>query len=129
MADRDGQTDGSDIDVVVLDPEDGTAIDYYGAHIIRKASRALTEGHWAVGTGVQNAGFDNALHRHEEAEAFFVVRGRYTFYSAAGETPAGPGTFVFIPPGAPHGFRTEEDDSQLFCIWPASVEQFFFDEE
>jgi quercetin dioxygenase-like cupin family protein len=118
-----------ELDVVILGPEDGTAIDYRGARIVRKASRAQTAGDWAVGTGVQDAGFDNPLHTHEEAEAFFVVRGRYTFYSASGEVPATTGTFVFIPPGAPHGFRTEEDDSQLFCIWPATVERAFFGDD
>ncbi len=112
--------------VVVLGPSEGDGIDFRGARVIRKAARADTGGHWSVGTGAQDAGFDNPLHTHDEPEAFFVLRGRYTFYSAEGDVEATAGTFVLIPPGAPHGFHTEEDNSQLLCIWPSTVETAFF---
>lgn len=112
--------------VLILGPEDGTTIDFRGALIRRKASRKQSGGSWAVGTGRQNAGFDNPLHTHDEPEAFYVLQGRYTFLTAEGSADAAPGTFVFIPPGAQHGFRTEEDGSVLFCVWPSTVEKSFF---
>lgn len=112
--------------VIILGPEDGTAIDFRGALIRRKASRKQSGGSWAVGTGHQGAGFDNPLHTHDEPEAFYILQGRYTFLTAEGSAEALPGTFVFIPPGAQHGFRTEEDGSALFCIWPSTVEKSFF---
>lgn len=102
--------------VLILRPEDGTTINFRGALIRRKVSRKQSGGSWAVGTGQQDAGFDNPLHTHDEPEAFYVQRGRYTFLTAEGSVEAPPGTLVFIPPGAQHGFRTEEDGSTLFCI-------------
>ena len=113
-------------EVIVIEPEGGEEIDFRGATIRRKAGRTDTEGHWAIGTGRQNAGFDNPRHVHDEAEAFFVLRGRYAFYKDNDEVQATAGTFVLIPAGAVHGFRTEEDDSELICVWPSGVEQNFF---
>jgi mannose-6-phosphate isomerase-like protein (cupin superfamily) len=97
------------------------------AHITRKACRTETGGHWAIGDAGQDPGFDNPPHMHDEAEAFYVLEGSYTFYT--GTAPAegvGPGTFVFIPPGAVHGFRTGPEDGRLLCIWPSTVETAFF---
>jgi len=97
------------------------------AHITRKASRTETGGHWSLGEAWQDPGFDNPPHTHDEAEAFYVLEGTYTFYTdAAPAQGVGPGTFVFIPPGALHGFRTGPDGGRLLCIWPSSVESAFF---
>jgi mannose-6-phosphate isomerase-like protein (cupin superfamily) len=98
------------------------------AHITRKASRAETEGHWAMGDAWQDPNFDNPPHTHDEAEAFYVLEGSYTFYTD-GEAAegVGPGTLVLIPPGAVHGFRTGPDGGRLLCIWPSTVEHAFFD--
>ena len=112
--------------VRIVLPGGGEEIDYRGARIRRKASRAETGGAWAIGTGAQDAGFDNPRHIHDEPEAFYVLRGRYAFYTADAEVEAEPGTFVFIPPGAVHGFRTLADESELMCVWPSTVEQSFF---
>jgi quercetin dioxygenase-like cupin family protein len=38
----------------------------------------------------------------------------------------GPGTFVFIPPGAVHGFKTGPEGGRLLCLWPSTVEAAFF---
>jgi quercetin dioxygenase-like cupin family protein len=88
------------------------------AHITRKAARTETGGHWAIGEASQDPGFDNPPHTHDEAEAFYVLEGTYTFYTdTAPAEGVGPGTFVFIPPGAVHGFRTGPEGGRLLCIW------------
>ena len=93
------------------------------AHITRKAARTETGGHWALGEAWQEPGFDNPPHVHDEAEAFYVLEGSYTFYTDADPAEGiGPGTFVFIPPGAIHGFRTGPDGGRLICLWPSTVE-------
>jgi quercetin dioxygenase-like cupin family protein len=98
------------------------------AYITRKAARAETGGHWALGDAYQDPGFDNPPHTHDEPEAFYVLEGSYTFYTdAAPAEDIGPGTFVFIPPGAVHGFRTGPDGGRLLCVWPSTVEAGFFD--
>jgi hypothetical protein len=67
-----GPTDG---DVIVL-PMGGLE-----ARIVRKASRTETGGHWAVGEAWPDPNFDNPPHTHDEAEAFYVLEGTYTFYT------------------------------------------------
>ena len=111
-----GRTDG---DSIIL-PMGGLQ-----AHIMRKASRTETGGHWAIGEAWQDPGFDNPTHTHDEAEAFYVLEGTFTFYTDPAEG-IGPGTFVFIPPGAVHGFRTGPQGGRLLCIWPSTVEASFF---
>jgi len=62
------------------------------AHITRKAARTETGGHWAVGEAWQDPGFDNPPHTHDEAEAFYVLEGSYTFYTDADPVEdVGPG--------------------------------------
>ena len=117
--------------VVLRGPGDGDSIvlpmGQHRAHITRKAARTETGGHWALGEAWQEPGFDNPPHTHDEAEAFYVLEGTYTFYTDADPAEGvGPGTFVFIPPGAVHGFRTGPDGGRLLCIWPSTVEAAFF---
>ena len=69
--------------VVLRGPAEGDGItlpmDGLQARIIRKASRTETGGHWALGEAWQDPGFDNPPHTHDEAEAFYVLEGEYTF--------------------------------------------------
>ena len=46
--------------------------------------------------------------------------------TGVGSEGVGPGTFVFIPPGAVHGFRTGPEGGRLLCLWPSTVEAAFF---
>jgi mannose-6-phosphate isomerase-like protein (cupin superfamily) len=51
-----------------------------------------------------------AAHVHrEEDDAFFVLEGAITFTVDGEEVVAGPGTFVLVPPGVPHGFANRGD--------------------
>jgi mannose-6-phosphate isomerase-like protein (cupin superfamily) len=124
-------TDPQTPKVLLRGPGDGDLItlpmDGLEATIIRKASRTETGGHWALGEAWQDPGFDNPPHTHDEAEAFYVLEGEYTFYTDS-EPAEGisPGTFVFIPPGAVHGFRTGPQGGRLLCLWPSTVERAFF---
>ena len=119
--------------VVLRGPGDGDSMVLtmgpHRAHITRKAARTETGGHWAVGEAWQDPGFDNPPHTHDEAEAFYVLEGSYTFYTDADPVEeVGPGTFVFIPPGAVHGFRTGPQGGKLICFWPSTVEAAFFND-
>jgi quercetin dioxygenase-like cupin family protein len=119
--------------VVLRGPGDGDSIVLtmgpHHAHVTRKAARTETGGHWAVGEAWQDPGFDNPPHTHDEAEAFYVLEGSYTFYTDADPVEeVGPGMFVFIPPGAVHGFRTGPRGGKLICFWPSTVEAAFFND-
>ena len=117
--------------VLLRGPDDGDRIVLpmggLQARIIRKASRTETGGHWALGEAWQDPDFDNPPHTHDEAEAFYVLEGTYTFYTDSDPAEGiGPGTFVFIPPGAVHGFRAGPAGGRLLCVWPSTVEAAFF---
>jgi mannose-6-phosphate isomerase-like protein (cupin superfamily) len=117
--------------VLLREPADGDTIvlpmSGLEARIVRKASRTETGGHWAIGEAWQDPNFDNPPHTHDEAEAFYVLEGTYTFYTDAEPVEGiGPGTFVFIPPSAVHGFRAGPRGGRLLCVWPSTVEAAFF---
>ena len=58
-----------------------------------------------------------------------MLEGSYTFSTDADPVEeVGPGTFVFIPPGAVHGFRTGRQGGKLICFWPSTVEAAFFND-
>jgi quercetin dioxygenase-like cupin family protein len=126
MADTDGPK------VIVRGPGEGDNIILpmgpHRAYITRKAARRETGGHWALGDSYQEPNFDNPPHTHDEAEAFYVLEGSYTFYTDADPAEGiGPGTLVLIPPGAMHGFRAGAAGGRLLCLWPSTVEAAFFD--
>jgi mannose-6-phosphate isomerase-like protein (cupin superfamily) len=50
-------------------------------------------------------------HRHaEHDEGFYVVSGTAVFTVGTTDYPAGPGTLVMVPPGAPHTFANPGDE-------------------
>jgi quercetin dioxygenase-like cupin family protein len=64
-------------------------------------------GRLGVATVTQPPGIATPLHRHtREAEAFFLLEGEMT-YRAGDETyDLSPGSFIYLPQGIPHAFRT-----------------------
>jgi mannose-6-phosphate isomerase-like protein (cupin superfamily) len=78
----------------------------------RSPSRALTLG---VAEVTRQAGTDGRLHRHAQAEAYYILSGRgiiHIILSGRGiihidgeERPLSPGTVAFIPGGAWHAAR------------------------
>jgi quercetin dioxygenase-like cupin family protein len=47
----------------------------------------------------------------DEDDAFYILQGELTFTvgDEGEEVVAGPGTFVLVPPGVPHGFSNHAD--------------------
>jgi mannose-6-phosphate isomerase-like protein (cupin superfamily) len=69
------------------------------------ADRTPTE---AIILGVAEVGEadgDVRLHRHEQAEAYYVLSGRGVIQVDGVDHPLTPGTVAFIPGGALHGAR------------------------
>jgi uncharacterized RmlC-like cupin family protein len=57
---------------------------------------------------VAPGGFATPYHRHQdEDEAFYVLDGEYTFFSDGKRTVLGPGGYIFLPHGVPHGVRVD----------------------
>ncbi len=65
------------------------------------------------------------VHRNRD-EAFYILEGRYLFERADERVEVLPGTFLFIPRGTRHAFRTLVPDSRtLILVAPAGLQAFF----
>lgn len=70
------------------------------------------------------------LHRHtREGAVVYVLAGELHYWFADGDTVAGPGTMVQLPPGAWFRWANErEKPARMLCMFaPAGFEQFFLD--
>ena len=112
----------------VLAAAEGRSIWVIGDRYTIKCDGNDTSGAFALIEAVVPPGNGPPPHIHgREDEAFYVLEGLYTFYTDSDPAEGiGPGTFVFIPPGAVHGFRTGPDGGRLLCLWPSTVEAAFF---
>jgi uncharacterized cupin superfamily protein len=70
------------------------------------------------------------LHRHtREGAVVYVLSGELHYWFADGDTVAGAGTLVQLPPGAWFRWANERDQpARMLCMFaPAGFEQFFLD--
>jgi mannose-6-phosphate isomerase-like protein (cupin superfamily) len=72
-----------------------------------------------------------AAHFHRTmSEAFFVIEGIVRLHDGARTIDAGPGDFLFVPPGGIHGFRNESGApaSMLILFAPGAPRERYFEE-
>jgi mannose-6-phosphate isomerase-like protein (cupin superfamily) len=113
-----------------LDAADGRSIDLGdGFAVSVKADKDQTGGVLSVLETQEPPGFGPPLHVHHDcAEAFYVLDGEYVMYLDDREVVCGPGSFVFVPQGVRHGFRTGDVTSRkLNFYFPASMVGYFDD--
>jgi quercetin dioxygenase-like cupin family protein len=68
-------------------------------------------------------GFATPYHLHHmEDEAFYVLDGEFTFFSDGKKLALGPGGYIFLPRGVPHGLRcsSEKDSRVLIHVIPGA---------
>ena len=73
-------------------------------------------------------GFDTGPHYHTKIEEFFyVLEGEVDLRSGGRFVRGGPGTFVFVPPGAVHSYGNPGSAPArvLFMTSPPGFEQYF----
>lgn len=94
--------------VIVREPGEGERIWFLDNLLIVKASGA-TGSAFGVLESRLPANSHTPFHRHDaEDEAFYVLEGTLTIYLGAGRTiDTGPGSYVHLPCGTAHGFRTK----------------------
>ena len=66
-------------------------------------------------------GFQTPYHlHHDEDEAFYVLDGEFTFFCGEKKETRGPGSYIFLPRGIPHGLRlsSERDGHILVDVMP-----------
>ena len=94
-----------------------------------KADAGRTAGVVSVLEADEPPGFGPPVHvHHDTAEVFYVLEGEYVMYLDDREVVCPAGSFVFIPVGAPHGFRVGNVPSRkLNLYFPAAMIGYFDD--
>ena len=81
----------------------------------------------SVAEATAQPGSEPPLHVHErEDEAYLVLNGQATFQVGDEHVDAGPGTFVYLPRGVPHGFAVRSEVARfLLVVTPGGLEGHF----
>jgi quercetin dioxygenase-like cupin family protein len=111
-----------------LRPGTGRNLSAAGGPKLRlKASGSDTLGAFSLLEFTDPAGRTVATHAHTGAiEAFYVLEGDYKFQCGDLTFEAGPGGFLIVPKGAPHGFSVGPTGGKTLTMFsPAGYEGFF----
>ena len=113
----------------VVGPGEGEATRFLGTRMTVKATAERTGGAFGLIEVRLAAGFAPPLHvHHGEDESFWVLEGELTFVCDGREFRAGPGSFVFLPRGRPHGFRVDAGPARLLeLVNPGGHEGFYLE--
>jgi mannose-6-phosphate isomerase-like protein (cupin superfamily) len=100
-----------------------------GFAVTVKADEHQTGGVVSVLETEEPPGLGPPMHVHHDcAEAFYVLEGEYVMYLEELEVVCPVGSFIFIPQGARHGFRTGSvPGRKLNFYFPASMIGYFDD--
>jgi mannose-6-phosphate isomerase-like protein (cupin superfamily) len=103
-----------------------------GGGVAYLAPASLTGGDYGLfrwDMGPQPSGPDLHFHR-TMSEAFFVLTGTVLLRDGARTVEAGPGDFLYVPPGGVHGFRNESGApaSMLMLFAPGAPRETYFEE-
>ena len=116
----DGQTTTT---VLVRGSDEGPATWALGSLFEQTASGADTGGAFGLTRVTQPAGTATPLHVHtREAEAFYLLDGTMTYRAGGQDYQLSPGSFIYLPSGVPHAFRTRSaSPAPAPCSsWPSS---------
>jgi quercetin dioxygenase-like cupin family protein len=111
--------------------EEGPAHDVLGMRHVYKALASETGGHFMTFEIDVPHGCGAPMHQHDrDAECFYVLEGELTFIKPDSEIVAGPGQFIYLPPGDEHAFcnKSGKPAKALVIQSPGTeAEQFFFE--
>lgn len=114
---------------IIVQPGRGELLDLGNFEAIILASHADTAGAFSLlQTQNEPHDFGPPMHiHHDAAEAFFVLEGDYLMYFEDRQEECPPGTFVYVPRGAPHTFKVTSrvPGKKLNLFAPAAMQGFF----
>ena len=114
----------------VLLPGEARVIDVGGFDVLVHADGATTDGLFSlIETGEREPGGGPPLHVHRDcAESFFVLAGAYIMHLDGREFACPAGSFVYVPQGMAHTFRTLEANSRKLNLYTPAGMVGYFDE-
>ena len=112
---------------IILRPGEGRSIGLGNFAMSVKATAGDTDGAFTLLEADEAPGFGPPMHIHREAaEAFYVVEGEYVIFVRDEEFVCPAGSFIYIPAGAPHGFRVGSVASRKLNLYtPAAMIGYF----
>jgi mannose-6-phosphate isomerase-like protein (cupin superfamily) len=113
----------------VLRPGEGRDIDLGNFQMSLKATGEATDEAFSLLEAEEPPNFGPPMHiHHDAAEAFYVISGEYVIFIGDDEYACPAGSFIFIPAGAPHGFRVGAVTSRKLNIYAPAAMVGYFDE-
>jgi quercetin dioxygenase-like cupin family protein len=115
---------------VVRSPAEGRRIGVVGDLYRFLATGEDTAGRYAAWEAIVPPGGGPPPHVHSrEEEWFYVLDGEMTFQVGDVRQTVGAGTSLHVPPGVPHAFQNEsqQTSTMLITVVPAGLEQMFFE--
>jgi mannose-6-phosphate isomerase-like protein (cupin superfamily) len=113
---------------IVLLPGEARRIELGGSEVVVHADSADTGASFSLietGERVVEAGPPLHIHR-DSAEAFFVLAGRYAMHLGDDEFECPAGSYVYVPKGMVHTFRTLDAGSRKLNLYtPAAMVGYF----
>src|SRR5689334_7513145 len=115
---------------VVLLPGDARRIDLGGFEVVVHADAEATGGAFSlIETAEPDAGLGPPIHVHNDcAESFVVLQCRYRMHLDGRDFECPAGSFVFVPTGMRHTFRTLEEGSRKLNLYTPAGMVGYFDE-
>lgn len=101
--------------------------DVFGVTVAVLLDGPATQGSHAVYHVTCPPGAGAPVHRHAQAENFYVIEGRFSIRSGEETLTLGPGDFAHVPGGVVHDFRNSGTTSGVLIGMgtPAGHETFF----
>jgi mannose-6-phosphate isomerase-like protein (cupin superfamily) len=105
-------------------------IDLGGFEVIVHAEAVDTDGAFSlIETAESDVGAGPPLHVHRDAtESFVVLAGRYVMVLADREVECEAGSFILVPRGTPHTFRSATAGSRKLNLYTPAAMVGYFDE-
>ena len=115
---------------IIRGPGASRRIDLGGFEVLVLADATDTDGAFSlIETAETEVGAGPPLHVHRDAiESFVVLAGRYVMVIEDEETECAAGSFILVPRGVRHTFRSASPDSRKLNLYTPAAMVGYFDE-
>jgi mannose-6-phosphate isomerase-like protein (cupin superfamily) len=105
-------------------PGEGEGWDFGPVSFTIKADSEATQGSYSLIEAGGNVSATPHVH-HTREEAFYVLEGSVTFLAGEDIVEASAGSFVLVPRGTMHAFRSNGESRLVIIHSPGGFERFF----